>query len=237
MDNTNKPVGESKNKKVFIILGLVLLVAVIVVAVLMSQQRAKEASPEDVSRIPDDAQPYMPDAEPSDDPAEGGDPLDLDQMDEEMEVEIPEILREAVVVVPGANPISRDGTVITPEGNVARNDAVPMSPEAPRQTSPVERESLPASSINLTATPTGWEPNEFTVQAGAPITLAVSNENSLVHVFMFTDPSLAAVAVQVSPGETRVITFNAPAEAGEYNFVCDIPGNAARGFVGKMIAE
>jgi uncharacterized cupredoxin-like copper-binding protein len=54
---------------------------------------------------------------------------------------------------------------------------------------------------------------------------------------MFNDPSLSAVAVGVSPRETRAITFNAPSTPGEYPFVCDVPGHAGRGEVGKMIVE
>lgn len=238
MDNTNKPAGESKNKKLFVILGLVLVVAVIVIAAVMMQPKGQNGEDSDVNpNVPADAKPYLSEEEeaamnPAADPAN----MDAEPVEGE-EITIPEILKEAVVVVEGANPISKEGKVITPEGNEVKNDAVPMSPEAPRQTPPVAKEELPASTIKLDVNAAGWSPAEFTVKAGAPTTLAISSVDDFTHVFMFNDPSLSAVAVGVSPRETRAITFNAPSTPGEYPFVCDVPGHAGRGEVGKMIVE
>lgn len=225
MDNTNKPAGESK-KKLMIILGLVVVVAIIVVAALMTNRGEKtpgtNTGTEPVAGgAPEDAQPYVPEGMTG---AEG-------------EVSIPEALKEATVTVVGANPIAKDGTVVTTEGVAVKNDAVPLSPEAPRQTPPVVAADLPGSVIKLGISAAGWNPGEFTVNAGAPVTIAISSEDDYTHVFMFNDPSLAAVAVGVSPRETRAITFNAPTEKGEYAFHCDVPGHAGRGEVGKMIVK
>ncbi len=233
MDNTNKPAGESK-KKIFLILGLVLVVAIIVVAAVMSSQKNGSGEPNDANvdtnvdagtdsaDIPADAQPYVPEGAP---------------IGEDGEVMIPEALKEATVAVVGANPIAKDGTVVTTEGVPVKNDAVPMSPEAPKQTPPVAKEQLPASTVKLEISSAGWNPKEFSVKAGAPVTLAITSGDDYTHVFMFDDPSLSAVAVGVSPRETRAITFNAPDKAGEYAFHCDVPGHAARGEVGKMIVK
>jgi plastocyanin len=238
MDNTNKPAGESKNKKLFVILGLVLVVAVIVVAAVMMQPKGQsgEQGEEVNPNVPADAKPYLSEEEQATEPAPTPDGVEGEPMEGE-EIAIPEILKEAVVVVEGANPISKEGKVITPEGNEVKNDAVPMSPEAPRQTPPVAKEELPASTIKLDISAAGWNPSEFTVKAGAPTTLAITSVDDFTHVFMFNDPSLSAVAVGVSPRETRAITFNAPSTPGEYPFVCDVPGHAGRGEVGKMIVE
>lgn len=231
MDNTNKPAGESK-KKIFIILGLVLVVAIIVVAAVMSsKQKGGEEQTEvnvdtntgtNSAEVPADAQPYVPEGA-----ATGADG----------EVVIPEALKDATVAVVGANPIAKDGTVVTTEGVPVKNDAIPMSPEAPKQTPPVAKEQLPASTIKLEISAAGWNPKEFSVKAGAPVTLAITSGDDYTHVFMFDDSSLSAVAVGVSPRETRAITFNAPDKAGEYAFHCDVPGHAARGEVGKMIVK
>ncbi len=230
MDNTNKPAGESKNKKLFVILGLVLVVAIIVVAAVMSSKQSgnpadgQSSGNGDASAdIPSDVQPYVP---------EGGDATAA-----EGEVAIPEALKDATVAVVGANPIAKDGTVVTTAGVAVKNDAVPMSPEAPKQTPPVAKEELPASVIKLDISAAGWNPSEFSVKAGAPVTLAITSTDDYTHVFMFNDSALSAVAVGVSPHETRAITFNAPAAAGEYAFHCDVPGHAARGEVGKMIVK
>lgn len=230
MDNTNKPAGESKNKKLFVILGLVLVVAIIVVAAVMSQKKSGDNSPADENNqgtersadVPADTQPYVPEGAATN--AEG-------------EIVMPEVLKDATVAVVGANPIAADGTVVTPEGVPVNNAAVPMSPEAPRQTPPVAPDQLSASTIKLEVSSAGWNPAEVSVKAGAPVTFAITSADDYTHVFMFDDPSLSAVAVGVSPRETRAITFNAPETAGEYAFHCDVPGHAARGEVGKMIVR
>jgi plastocyanin len=238
MDNTNKPAGGSKNKKLFVILGLVLVAAVIVVAAVMMQPKGQEGEQgaEVNPNVPSDSKPYLSEEEQAMEPAPTPDGIEGEPMEGE-EIAIPEVLKEAVIMVEGANPISKEGKVITPEGNDVKNDAVPMSPEAPRQTPPVAKEELPASTIKLDVSAGGWEPAQFTVKAGAAITLAISSVDDFTHVFMFEDPSLSAVAVGVSPGETRAITFNAPSTPGEYPFLCDVPGHAARGEVGMMIVE
>ena len=230
MDNTNKPGGESK-KKIFVILGLVLVVAIIVVAAVMSNKKQDGGNtPADTNTngevtdagVPADATPYVPEGT-----ATGT----------EGEIAIPEVLKEATVAVAGANPVTKDGTVVTTAGVPVKNDAVPMSPEAPKQTPPVTKDQLPASTVKLEISAAGWKPAEFTVKASSPVTVAISSADDYTHVFMFDDLTLSAVAVGVSPRETRAITFNAPSKAGEYTFHCDVPGHAARGEVGKMIVK
>ena len=140
-----------------------------------------------------------------------------------------EDMEEATVVVHGTSPVVNDREVKT--------DAAPMSPEAPYQSPPSSKDELPENVIKLKVSADGWNPSEFTVQADSPITIFVSSVDSFTHVFKFEDPSLSAVAIGVSPGETRVITFNASSEPGEYSFRCDIPGHTRRGEVGKMIVN
>lgn len=147
---------------------------------------------------------------------------------------VPEGARVEVV---GANAVTKDNVVITKTGEVAKNDVIPMSPEAPQQTAPITKEQLPTSAVKLDISAAGFSPKEISVKAGAPVTLSVTSVDSLTHVFMFDDASLAAVAIGVGPSETRAITFNAPTKAGEYTFRCDVPGHAARGEVGKMIVK
>lgn len=147
---------------------------------------------------------------------------------------VPEGARVEVV---GANAVTKDNVVITKTGEVAKNDVVPMSPEAPQQTAPITKAQLPNTAVKLDVSATGFSPAEFSVKAGAPVTLSVSSVDGLTHVFMFEDSALAAVAIGVGPSETRAITFNAPAKAGEYAFRCDVPGHFGRGEAGKMIVK
>lgn len=227
MDNTNKPSGKSK-KKLMIILGLVAVVAIIAIAAFLpkgEKNANEEGTDVQAGEAPADAQPYVP---------EGGAATTTDG---EAGIAVPEALKEATITVVGANPITKTGTVVTTEGVAVKNDAVPMSPEAPRQTPPVAVEQLPASVQKLSISATGFTPNALTVNAGAPVTLGISSGDDFTHVFMFDDPSLAAVAVGVSPRETRAITFNAPSQKGEYTFHCDVPGHSGRGETGKMTVK
>lgn len=247
MDNTNKPMGESKNKKLFVILGLVLVVAVIVAAAVMSnKQQVENQNPMDevVAEATKGNQPYIPEGIATEPAGE----VDAEGMDEattgpdgeiimEEENLIPEALRDATIAVVGANPIAKDGTVVSTEGVAVKNDVVPMSAEAPKQTAPVSKDQLSESVIQLGVSAAGWDPAEFTVKAGAPVSISITSTDSFTHVFMFDDAALSAVAVGVSPGETRAITFNAPTTPGEYAFHCDVPGHKARGEVGKMIVQ
>jgi len=231
MDNINMS-SNGKNKKLFIILGLVIIVAIIVIAAVMTQKDAGNSLSGHLKNdnntvkmsedIPEDVQAYVPETTDID---VDGNPI------------VPEPLKEAVVAVAGANPITKEGLVVTPKGDMVKNDAPAMSPEAPKQTSPVNKEELPNSVIKLSVSAAGWEPSEFSVKAGAPVTIAITAADDYTHVFMFDDTSLSAVAVGVSPHETRAITFNSPSEAGEYAFHCDVPGHKNRGEVGKMIVK
>lgn len=147
-------------------------------------------------------------------------------------------LKDATVVVPGANPITKDNKVVTSEGKATVNNVSPMGPNAPQQTSALApTEKLAASVIKISVTSAGFNPAQFSTNAGAPTTIAVTSGDKSTHILMFDSADLSAVAVGAGPGETRAITFNAPTKAGEYTFRCDIPGHAGRGEVGKMIVK
>lgn len=142
----------------------------------------------------------------------------------------------AHVEVAGASPV-KDNVVVTQTGTVAKNDVVPMSPEAPQQTAPITKDAVPSSAKKVDVSAAGFSPASFEVKAGSVVTLSVTATDTNTHVFMFDDAALAAVAIGVGPSETRAITFNAPAKAGEYSFRCDVPGHSGRGEVGKMIVK
>jgi len=145
---------------------------------------------------------------------------------------------KGVVAAPGTSPISTStGEVVTPEGKPVQNDVIPGTPQAPQQSNPTAPEALPAAAIKLSVSASGYSPNQFTVKAGAPVTLSVTSGDTQTHIFMFDDASLSAVAIGVAPGETRAITFNAPTKKGDYTFKCDVPGHASRGETGKMIVN
>lgn len=144
---------------------------------------------------------------------------------------------QGAVAVPGASPVTEEGTVLNTQGEEAKNDVQPGSPEAPQQSNPIAADEVPTSATKVTVSAQGFSPAEFSVKAGAAVTLSVTSADTQTHIFLFDDPSLSAVAVGIGPGETRAITFNAPTTKGEYAFHCDVPGHAGRGEAGKMVVN
>lgn len=145
-------------------------------------------------------------------------------------------LKDATVVVPGANPITKENVVVTTSGVATKNDVGGSSPLAPQQTLNVAKESLAASVIKLEiSNATGFVPDTFTVKAGAPVTVALTNKDTgNSRTLAFTDPSMVAVIIGTPPSETRAITFNAPTKPGTYDFIDGIPGHNG---TGKMIVK
>jgi len=140
---------------------------------------------------------------------------------------------EGEAAVPGGSPVSGEGEVITPEGAPVKPEALPGSPEAPKQSRSLKEEETPEGAVKLKVSASGYTPNEFTVKAGQVVTLCVTSEDR-THVFKFEDPALQGVAIGLAGGETRCITWKAPARTGNYPFYCDVPGHRDRGEIGVM---
>ena len=140
-------------------------------------------------------------------------------------------LQTATAVVPGANLVSKNAQVLTSSGDLAKTDVTPDSALAPQQTLAISKNVLPSSVIKIEASQAkGFVPNSFTVKAGAPVTVSITNlDNNRSATLGFTDPSLSGVILGASPLETRAITFNAPTKAGDYKFIDGIPGHDASG--------
>lgn len=147
------------------------------------------------------------------------------------------VTQAGVVAATGTSAIASSGIVVTQNGEATQNDVVAGSQTAPQESAPVASPSaVPSGAIKLTVTAAnGFSPNTFTVSAGAPVSISVTSGDTLSHTFVFQDPSLSAVAVGVAPGETRVITFNAPTKTGSYTFGSNIPGQS--GETGTMVVK
>ncbi len=224
---------DTKNKKMWILLGVVVvIVIIIIVAVTQNQKTTSE---------PGAAQTT---GENGQSPAAGADdtqaPIDLTKngpTDSTAPVNATGTvdMRGAKAEIPGASLVTTDKKVVTADGKIAQNDAIPNTPQAPKPVL-VDKAQLTKQVIKLEVGGGKITPNTFTVPTGAPVSLAVSSSDSQVHVFIFTNSAVGAIAMGVGPGETKAITFNAPA-AGEYVFRCDVPGHSASGEVGKMIVK
>lgn len=110
---------------------------------------------------------------------------------------------------------------------------MPGSPEAPKPET-VAADKIPVSAINIKISASGFSPDKFIVQAGQPVSLALTSTDNNTHVFVFPNASLMALTVMVRGGETKIIKFNAPA-TGSYTFRDDIP--SYRNNTGIMIVK
>jgi len=119
------------------------------------------------------------------------------------------------------------------EENAASLASMPGSPEAPQQAL-VAPEEIPNSAIQLEVSADGFAPNNFKVRSGREVTLALTATDDQAHVFLFPTASLMGLSMMVLGGETKTITFTAPA-AGSYEFRDDIPD--FRENTGLMIVE
>ena len=217
-------------KKVMTIIGVLVLALIIVIILVLNAK--KSDSPR--MTVPGDGTPIEGEGSAVTE-GEDGEPIDSAELDGEVS-EIQKIIESSRVEAPGAALITEDNRVINESGVELRSDAPLHSPEAPMQTLAIGELDLAAAVIKIEANGNGFEPNEFTVKAGAPTTISLAGNSGSSHVLIFEDPALKAVMLAVRDGETRAITFKAPGTKGEYRFFCDFPGHSNIE-VGKMIVE
>jgi uncharacterized cupredoxin-like copper-binding protein len=92
-----------------------------------------------------------------------------------------------------------------------------------------------------------FQPSQFTVPAGADITLDADNIGAIEHTFVILNLGTQATPpfdaddeaniywqTAISPGSSTSTSFTAPAEPGEYQVVCRTPGHLEAGMIGKM---
>lgn len=127
--------------------------------------------------------------------------------------------------VPFVNPIQVAGPSLS---------ALPGSPEAPKQEVITKDKEVSAKAIKLGVSANGFDPREFTINAGEEVILAISATDDKAHLFLFPNATLMALTTMVFGKQTKTITFNAPA-AGIYEFNDGI--SAYSGNTGKMIVK
>jgi len=221
---------ENKNKKLWILLGVI---AVIVIIIIVAAYQNRKTTTEPGTGTPATGEQTTG--------TEGTQtPVDLTKngpTDTTAPVNATGTvdMRGAKAEIPGASLVTVDKKVVTAEGKIAQNDAIPNTPTAPKPVL-VNKDQLTKQVIKLEVGGGKITPNTFTVPSGAPVSLAVSSNDGQVHVFIFTNSAVGAIAMGIASGETKAITFNAPS-AGEYVFRCDVPGHAALGEIGKMIVK
>lgn len=232
MESREKDLMPASKKKVLLV-GLAILIIAALVVLALSMKKTNGPS----SETPGGNEQQS--GTPTEVDEEGNEIMDASvdfESDELQEVEIID-LEDVKVVVPGANPITKDNKVVTMEGEITDSAAIPMAEEAPKQTGFLVREELPENIVQLEVGNDKFSPSQFITKVGDPTTFSLTSVNDFVHVINFDDPAVAAISILVGPGQTKAITFNAPTEPGEYTFRCSVPGHAEKGEVGKMIVR
>jgi len=219
-----------KSKKNLIIAGLVVILLIVIMIVINISKNPASQTPIDSNNL--SVQPPTGETAIGENPTVVGTSTPGQPV---VDTEKVYDLTNAKAVIPGASMVTPDQKVVTAEGKIAQNDAIPNSENAPKPVI-VSKEELPKEVINLEIGNGTIKPNTFSVKAGAPVSLAVSSVDSQVHVFIFSNAVVGAIAMGIGPGETKAITFNAPG-VGEYAFHCDVPGHKDQGEFGKMIVK
>ncbi|OGO73223.1 MAG: hypothetical protein A2Z49_13080, partial [Chloroflexi bacterium RBG_19FT_COMBO_56_12] len=93
-----------------------------------------------------------------------------------------------------------------------------------------------SSKISVTTTESKFDPLTWTVKAGKPVTITITNNGALDHEWVLIkqgqdvtvpfdadDEDKVFWEIEAGPGETKTETFTAPSEAGTYKVVCGTP--------------
>ena len=79
-----------------------------------------------------------------------------------------------------------------------------------------------------------FDPATITVQAGREVVLYLRNAGQLTHNFSI---DRANVNQNVAPGAEATVVFTAPADPGQFEFYCGVPGHRGAGMVGALVVE
>jgi uncharacterized cupredoxin-like copper-binding protein len=105
----------------------------------------------------------------------------------------------------------------------------------------------PVSTIDVDMTDHLFTPNEFTVPAGAEITINLKNSGAQHHEFRILvlgakvdedvdkdRKSTRYWSNALLPGESKTLNFTAPSKPGRYVIKCSAPGHTEAGMVGTL---
>ena len=84
--------------------------------------------------------------------------------------------------------------------------------------------------VQLSAEDIRWDISEITAKVGQTVEITIANDGALDHNFVIEK---LGIAIELSPGESKVATF-VVTEAGELEFICNIPGHQDAGMVGTL---
>jgi uncharacterized cupredoxin-like copper-binding protein len=219
---------KKSNKKLFIILG-VLVLAIVIVIIVVQSKNGNLGNPE--AKIPE-KEANVPTATTS--PEEVAPSKSVVSL----ATVTPETMETATSVANGTSLVTEDNKVVTPAGTPVKLNVMPSSVDAPKESSPVAASQVKdsANNIKVSVSAAGFSPKTFTVKEGQLVNFVLTSTDDFTHVWLLDDTALIGTVLGVAGGETRIKSWNAP-KKGTYTFHCDIPGHKDRGEVGTMIVE
>lgn len=101
--------------------------------------------------------------------------------------------------------------------------------------SPAASPSAPSAASGATALSvvTGdlfFDPKTLAGAANVDVVITITNNGALAHDFSL--PDLGITSKMLNPGESTTVTVKAP--AGDYRFICTVPGHAEAGMTGTL---
>ena len=81
-----------------------------------------------------------------------------------------------------------------------------------------------------------FEPSTITVKAGQPVQLTLSNTGQMQHDWSLDQGATQPVKIVANAGQSATGTFTIQ-KPGTYTFICSVPGHAAAGMQGTLIAQ
>ncbi|HMK08607.1 MAG TPA: cupredoxin domain-containing protein [Anaerolineales bacterium] len=107
------------------------------------------------------------------------------------------------------------------------------------------------ATISTTMTDFKYDPDTWTVPAGAKVTLNLTNSGSVEHEFLMLDlgttvsPPFNEDAVKdkilvdqdVDAGQSATVVFTAPTAPGDYQVLCGVAGHLEAGMQGKLTVK
>lgn len=107
------------------------------------------------------------------------------------------------------------------------------------------------ATLNVTATDSGYDSKNYTVPAGAEVTLNMTNNGAVEHEFAIlklgqhvTPPfgekdedKILWELDGVQPGSNKSGTFTAPTEPGDYDVICGVPGHIEMGMIATLTVK
>ncbi len=91
----------------------------------------------------------------------------------------------------------------------------------------------PPLAITLHAQDIKFDVTEIKAKVNQPVTLTYINEGMIDHSFAIPD---LLEEQKIRPGQTAEFTFT-PKQAGQFKFICSIPGHEMAGMVGTLKVE